>query len=93
MVLAKVCTAISLFALVLCIKNENTCRNHLIIHNAIYMYRVDCILEGRQRNVSHEDTRSYCGTLFRLWDWGYKRILPPEKYEIIKPYLQTAKEK
>jgi hypothetical protein len=30
----------------------------------------------------------YDDTLFRLWDWGYKRILPKQYFELIKPYIK-----
>lgn len=26
-------------------------------------------------------------TMWRLWDWGYKNILPKDDYELIKPYM------
>lgn len=38
-------------------------------------------------DVVIEDMRSYEETLFCWWDWGYKHILPKEKYDIIKKYL------
>lgn len=32
-------------------------------------------------------------TFYRWWDWGYTRILPKDKFEIIKPYLEVKGEK
>jgi hypothetical protein len=31
---------------------------------------------------------SYNKTLYRLWDWGYKRIVPKEIYDRIKDYIE-----
>ena len=39
------------------------------------------------KNVSYDDMESDNKTLLRLWDWGYTRILPPEKFELIKPFI------
>jgi hypothetical protein len=30
----------------------------------------------------------YNKTLFRFWDWGYKRIVPKEIYNRIKDYIK-----
>lgn len=30
-------------------------------------------------------------TLFRLFDWGYERILPDEYYQILRPYIIITK--
>lgn len=32
-------------------------------------------------------------TLFRIFDWGYERILPDEYYQILRPYIIMTKEK
>ena len=75
----------------LLIKNENACKNQLIIADAIYDYGVEMITEGcsyADLAVDFDDMESYRKTLFRLWDWGYKRILPPDKFEFVKPYIK-----
>jgi hypothetical protein len=53
------------------------------------MYRRDMIARGEFVNfkVNYDDMESYDETLFRLFDFGYKNILPKEKYDIIKPYI------
>ena len=77
------------------IKNGITYRWHVLITNAIFLYHVDCesILEIdlREKIVSYNDLESYDATLFRFWDWGYKHILPKEKFEIIEPYIKKVK--
>ena len=79
-----------LFGVFMLIRNEITYRNHRIIGDAIYAYGMDCILNGTflSREVCYDDVESYEKTIFRLWDFGYTRLLPPEKFEIIKPYIR-----
>lgn len=83
--------AMFLGCIICAIKNEVTCRNHLIICNAIYEYRVYLIRNGmynpNNEGVTLNDMEDYNVTLKRFWDWGYKRILPPEKFELIKPFI------
>lgn len=74
-------------------KNYVTYRKRVIILNAIYLYRRELIEQDKydEAQVNMDDMESYDKTLWRLWDWGYKRILPPEKFEIIKPYIEDVK--
>ena len=69
------------------IKNSNTYKNRKIILNAIYQYKVDCAIKNISFNVDYNDMESYNMTIFRFWDFGYKNILPKEKFEIIKKYI------
>lgn len=71
-------------------KNEFTLRNQMLIGRAISEYQLHMFEQGAYRDieVDVDDMEHYNTTLFRLWDWGYKRILPPEKFEIIKPYIE-----
>lgn len=73
------------------IKNEFTYINHTIIACAIHKYHMHLIEEGLfDRNnidVTYEDMEDYDTTQERFWDWGYTRILPPEKFELIKPFI------
>lgn len=77
------------------IKNGITYRWHVLITNAIFLYHVDCEsnleIDLREKIVSYNDLESYDATLFRFWDWGYKHILPKEKFEIIEPYIKKVK--
>lgn len=76
------------FFILLMFKNGNTVTNKIKINNAILKYHTDCILHNLEPMVDYEDAESYEATLFRIWDWGYKRILPKEKYEIIESYIK-----
>lgn len=75
------------------LKNENACKNRCIIVNAIFEHHI-CALNSfdmlRHFEVEYNDVEPYGKTLFRLYDWGYTRILPKEKYEIIKPYIKES---
>lgn len=34
------------------------------------------------------DKKIFGKTLWRLWDWGYRRIIPAEDLELIKPFVK-----
>lgn len=72
-------------------KNEVTGDCRITIVKAIGAYRIDHLDEVTL--VDYGDMESYNDTLFRFWDWGYTRILPKDKYEIIKPYIEEGKRK
>ena len=86
-VIAILMAILVLTAIVDLVKNTVTFMNHNTIINAIHLYRMQCFYKTKEPLVSYEDMESYESTLFRLCDWGYKRILPPEKFEIIKPFI------
>jgi hypothetical protein len=80
------------------IKNNVTYHNHDIIANAIFDYRMDAIdkaakngtilTDGVKYEVNYDDMRDYNETVMRIFDWGYKNILPEDKFEIIKPFIR-----
>lgn len=81
---------------IMLIKNNVTYRNHEIISDAIFKYRMDAIdkavkngtiLDGVKYEVEYDDMVDYNTTLMRIFDWGYENILPEDKFEIIKPYI------
>ena len=86
-----------IFAVIMIVKNAFTCRNHHTICDAIFGYRMD-VCEHHDYStgdtppyeVSWDDMEHYDKTLFRLWDWGYTRILPADKFEIVKPYIKKG---
>lgn len=63
-------------------------KNQMIILDAIRQYSMDCIYNDRPIEVTYSDMEHSDNTYNRLWDWGYTRILPPEKLEIVKPYIK-----
>lgn len=72
-------------------------KNHMIITDAILEYRLDKIHSTddykeiselfANPDVDYEDMELFEATLFRLWDFGYKNILPLEKFELIEPFI------
>lgn len=77
-VILAICNVFCVFMLV---KNEITCKHRLKICKAIDRYR-------NPELVDYDDMESYDDTLFRLWDWGYTRILPKEKYALIRHLME-----
>ena len=82
------------FALVIIVKNQNALKQQLEILHAIRDYNMHCIETNEfSKMIEVEEMEAYEATLFRLWDWGCTRILPPEKFELVKPYLQKGNNK
>lgn len=85
---------VGIFLIFLLIKNNITFNNRELMREAIYLYLTDESVDTESTMwIYFDDMESYEETLYRLWDFGYKHILPKEKYEIIKPYIELAKEK
>ena len=80
---------VALCGIYIVIKNQNACDRRAEIIDAIYEYRLDLIRSNKrdQIEVDFEDMEPYEATLHRIFDWGYKNILPEGKYEIIKKYI------
>ena len=82
----------AIIAVIGLIKNEFTYRNHMKICDAIFAYNMYLIEEGRydpsNQVVTFDDMEDYDVTQRRFWDWGYTRILPPEKFELIKGFIK-----
>ena len=76
------------------LKSNAALKAHTIIIDAIYKYQADRIenehLCGTPviDEVDYCDMESYEKTLNRFYDWGYTRILPKDKFEIIKPFIE-----
>lgn len=91
-----ICLTVILFCVLLLAKNVNTFRQHALIGTAVRDYHLDLIRRGAHDTltnfpVDYDDMEPYEYTLWRLWDWGYKRILPRDKYMYIKPYIDKIK--
>lgn len=80
-------TIVWIFAEIVILKNEVTYKNRIKIIKAITDYEED--FAGFDHFVvSFLDMEDYDTTLWRLWDWSYKRILPPDKFELIEDYIK-----
>ena len=95
-VLLNISVLFTLVGVIVLIKNAVTYHNFNIISDAIYKYSIDAIdkavkngtiLDGVKYEVEYDDMRDYNSTVMRIFDWGYKNILPEDKFEIIKPYI------
>lgn len=87
-ILLTFCILVLICLGIFAIKNNVTFYNHMIITDAIFAYTMFCIRNNKQPVVNYNDEEDYDKTLFRIWDWGYTKILPPDKFEIIKPFIQ-----
>lgn len=83
---------ISIFILIVTVivyfKNNNTYKNHMIILNAIAKYNWAAILEDQcDKRIKYACIESYYKTLFNLFDWGYKNLVPRDVYKRIEPFI------
>ena len=86
-----ICFAVIIFCEIAIVKNINAFNCHDAISEAIYKYKTACIEEGdwdALHLVEYRDMEDYNKTFWRFWDWGYTRILPKDKFEIIEPYIK-----
>lgn len=90
--IAVITSIILCIGLIMCVfalwKNDVTYKQHMRIMNAIFTYGKEKILNDEPPEVEFDDMEDYDKTFLRVWDLGYKRILPKDKFEIIKPYIK-----
>lgn len=80
------CIVLILLGIVAMFKNIVTYHQCNRIAEAIHTYR-RIHVDKQHLSVDYSDMRSYLRVFFRFWDWGYKHILPKDKYEKIKKYI------
>lgn len=69
------------------IKEDVTYHNRRRVYDAIFKYQCYCIDTKQPIRVTYSDCEDYEVSLLRIWDWGYKSILPKEKFDIIKEFM------
>ena len=68
------------------LKNSRTFYVRSKIITAICYYRIDHPIQ-HDHHIDYGCMESYTKTLFRLWDWGCKRIVNKYAYNEIKEYI------
>ena len=81
--------AIYIFLIILAVKNEVTFYNRQKVLKAIYLYQNNNF--KKHIDVDYDDMEDYDKTLYRWYDWSYKNILPKDKLEIIKPFMNDVR--
>lgn len=71
----------------LVVKNIRTYFVRSKVAMAICQYRIDNAVSVSYW-INTDRMEDYNKTLFRFWDWGYKRIVPKEIYNRIKDYIK-----
>lgn len=71
----------------LVVKNIRTYFVRSKVAMAICQYRIDNVVSVSYW-INTDRMEDYNKTLFRFWDWGYKRIVPKEIYNRIKDYIK-----
>ena len=83
-------TSAFIFDAFLLIKNEITFFNQKKIIDAIHDYAIDTH-DYERAMIIFRSVEDYDETLWRLWDFGCKNILPKADYELIKPYIKKRR--
>ena len=86
-IILAICAVMLAMCFIVMAKNIVTYERRVLIYDAIFRYHINCIRNKENICVDYDDTEDYDKTLWRLHDWGYKNILPPEKFAIIKPFI------
>lgn len=76
------------FCFIMIKKNNRTCEMRNLVANAIYAYNVEQIENGCYEEMLYFECEPYEKTLWRLNDWGYTNIAPPDVLEKIQPYIK-----
>lgn len=98
-VVASIIVFIVLFSIFYDAKNDNTLKNRMKIHFAINNMTLEAMRAGDTDAYNeimvnlYDNMEPYDKTFWRFWDWGYKRILPPEKFKLVEPYITEDNKK
>lgn len=90
-VLSIICICVMVFSFYILVKNFNTYDACEKISGAIYAYHMDMLYHDKYKEmdlVDYDDMKDYLKVLFNLFDWGYKHILPKDKFELIEKYIK-----
>lgn len=84
-----ICGLLVVFYTIMMFKNDSCLKNRMIIMNAIHDYCMYQLANNiiAANVVSYCDMEDYDKTLKRFWDWGYTRILPHDKFMLIRPFI------
>ena len=82
------CLCVFVFAVFVMIREEISFKNHRKVIKAIRGYHAVCRSTGQKPMVDYDDMEEFDKTEKRVFDWGCKNILPKEKFELIKPFLE-----
>ena len=66
-------------------------KQYFKIIDAIYRYNHDLLVEydsGDPDLIEYDEMEDLDKTIIRFWDWGCTRILPKERYELVKRYIK-----
>lgn len=91
--LCFICVIWIVYLLVMLYKNHVTYRNLTIIGKAILLYNLHQIETGSYKQAGFMDyceIKDYYKVLFDHFNWGYKNLLPPDKYALVEPYIDAA---
>ena len=84
-----------MMCIILDIKNVNTYKQLRRVLDACHDYNAQEIKRaynsGKRLSmqlISYSEIKSYDASLYNLFDWGYKHLVPNDVFEKIKPYIK-----
>lgn len=88
-VLTLACIAGTGYFFLKILKVHITCKNVVIIRDAIYEYNIDRFTKTDEWDHEMALKMKNFDDIENDWlDWGYKNILPKEDFEKIKPFIK-----
>lgn len=88
LVMAYISAIACVWIVIMYIKCVVAYNHHIQIIDAIHRYHMRCFYMYEDACVEYSDMEESSKTVYRLWDWTNKRILPKEKFAIIKPFMK-----
>lgn len=69
-------------------RHDIVVQNRKRVRNAIISYMRYCEMHHKPIQVDYvHDMEDFDDTLYRFYDWGCKNILPKEKYDLVKAFM------
>lgn len=82
-----------IFCIFILIRNGFVFKVQIRMSNAIHGYNCWLIEQHRFNElISYDVIEEYDATMKRFWDWTHKRLVPPDIFELIKPWYGVKKE-
>lgn len=75
---------------IMLIKNQITYKNLILITCAIHKHNIDSANHGAA--IDYDCMKDYDRAFYNLFYWGYKKLVPPEIYKKIRPYIAEVKQ-
>ena len=85
--IAAIITSVLMVTLFIWVRAEVIYWQYQRIYKALYWYNRIALDNGIPNQTWFDDVVPFNTFMWRFWDFDCKHILPKEKFELVKPYL------